>query len=74
MSGSSFFVQGTITLPPGFQLPPGAMIVKNEQGQFMVVNAGASASTVQSSVAATTLQHKPLTTHIVRVSCKQLDY
>ena len=30
--------QNTITLPPGFQLPPGAVIVKNEAGQYMVVS------------------------------------
>lgn len=30
--------QNTITLPPGVQLPPGAVIVKNEQGQYMVVS------------------------------------
>ena len=34
-----------ITLPPGFKLPPGKIIVKNEQGQIMIVNAGAGRGT-----------------------------
>lgn len=29
--------QGGITLPPGLQLPPGAMLMKNAEGQLMVV-------------------------------------
>ena len=35
---SCLLPQNTITLPPGVQLPPGAVIVKNEQGQYMVVS------------------------------------
>ena len=52
------FFQGTITLPAGFQLPPGTVLMKNEQGQIVVMQQGTLQPQHNSSTIPGTAQYK----------------
>ena len=39
------FVQSTVSIPAGLTIPPGSILMKNEQGQLMLVPGGSSVNT-----------------------------